>query len=706
MGEKMEIETLDIEIEGMHCVSCETTLKNSLEGVPGVVEAAVNFVGGRATVTCKRGEVSQRALERAIKNVGYRAHHEEKEDHGFRNLLILVIFSAAFTLPLILHMVGLSLALWIQCILATVVQFGFGWRFYVGSFWALRTWTGNMDLLIGIGTSAAYFLSLFIFLLGLDEPTYFESSASIITLILFGRLLEMRTKRRASGAIQALMKLQPKIARVKREGEWIELPIEKIEVGDLYQVRPGEKIPIDGVVKEGDSHVDESMLTGESAPLRKLAGDKLFGATQNTQGSLIAEATAVGEKTALAGIIALVKEAQSSRAPIQKLADKISAIFVPVVTLIAGVTFLIWWGVGAELSRALINAVTVLVIACPCALGMATPTVIMVASGRGARAGILVKNAEAIEEAQKLTTIALDKTGTLTVGKPTLTDFHPDDAKLKQIAASLESLSEHPIARAFAKITDLLPVEQFKAHSGKGISGRVEGVDYRIGSLRWAEELALPIDSSITGPWESESKTVLFLADSKEITCYAAIADSLRAHSKSGIKKLHDQGFEVVMLTGDREATARSIAQEAGIDDYRAEILPEEKASAIQALRAPGKKIGMVGDGINDAPALASSDVGFAMRTGTDIAMEASDITLMQNDIRQVAAAIELSRATVKKVKQNLFFAFIYNVIGIPLAALGLLNPIFAGGAMALSSLCVISNALLLNRWRPSVDTA
>lgn len=701
------MDTTELKIEGMHCVSCERTIGNALKKVTGVEEASVSFVSNEAVV---KGTASTEDLIKAIQSTGYNAYpihgtSEEEiakgEEFNFKVQLVTVILSALFTLPLLLEMIVHYLPVWVQFVLASIVQFGFGWRFYVGSYWALKTLTGNMDLLIGLGTSAAYFFSAAVFIFTLPEHVYFEASASIITLILLGRLLELRTKRRASGAIKALLRLQPKLARVKRDGEWREIPIEEIKIGDLFHVRPGEKVPIDGKIVEGESHVDESMLTGESIPVHKTLGTKVFGGTQNQQGSLIGSATAIGSDTALAGIIKLVQEAQGSRAPIQKLADKISAIFVPIVVILALLTLIIWWSVTHNFTEGLINSVAVLVIACPCALGMATPTVIMVAAGRGARAGILVKNAEAIQQAEKLSVIAVDKTGTLTEGKPVLTDVVPNTEEIKRLAASLEDHSEHPIAKAIASAAPVLPVERFEAVPGKGVHGEIGGVRYLVGSIRWMEEHGYEIDRNTLDTLEKQGKTVVCLSDGNKVLGYLAVADALRPTSKEGIEKLKDLGLEVVMLTGDHKKTAQAIAAEAGITTFQAGILPADKSKSVEQLRKKGKLVGMVGDGVNDAPALAAADVGFAMSGGTDIAIEASDITLMRSDMRQVAAAIDLSRTTFRKVRQNLFFAFFYNSLGIPLAAFGLLNPIIAGAAMALSSLCVVSNSLLLNRWKP-----
>jgi P-type Cu+ transporter len=712
------IETTELKIEGMHCVSCERAITGALKKVPGVVEASVSFVSGEAVIQCKQGETDPQNLIKAVQSTGYNAYlingkGEEQiaagEEKNFKAHAIAVLVSALLTLPLIIQMflswfrIPEVIPLWVQFLLASLVQFGCGWHFYVGSYYALKTFTGNMDLLICLGTSAAYFYSAVVFLAQLPMHVYFESSSAIITLVLFGRLLEMRTKRRASLAIKALLKLQPKTARVKKNGQWQQVAIEQMKVGDVYQVRPGERVPIDGKVIEGVSYVDEAMLTGESMPNQKIEGSKLFGGTQNKEGSLLAQATTVGTHTALAGIIRLVQEAQNSRAPIQNLADKISAIFVPAVVLISLFAFCLWWGLAHNFTEALINAVAVLVIACPCALGMATPTVIMVSSGRGARAGILVKNAEAIQRAEKLQVVAVDKTGTLTEGKPSLIDVIPDTEQIRRIAGSLEDLSEHPIAKTIASAyqAEKARVTSFEAIPGKGVMGFIGAEKYFIGSLKWMQDWGIKTDPYVTDPLEKEGKTVVCLSDKTQILGYLAVADTLRPHAKEGVAKIKDLGIDVVMLTGDRKQTAQTIANLAGISTFFAEILPQDKAAMVEQLKKGGKQVAMVGDGINDAPALAAADVGFAMSTGSDIAIESSDITLMRNDMRSCADAIVLSRATFRKIRQNLFFAFCYNVLGIPLAALGLLNPIIAGAAMALSSLCVVTNSLLLNRWRP-----
>lgn len=709
-------EKTELKIEGMHCTSCEKTIRDALCKVPGVIEAEVNFLGGEASVTIDESANRQQLVE-AIASAGYKAHlitglDDDAIHHGERNdgrlQLGIVILAAILTLPLLFQMVCdiFGLGVWVtpiaQFILATIIQFGLGWKFYSGSFFALKNLTGNMDLLVALGTTASWVYSTAALFLKLPVHLYFETGAIIITLVLLGRYLEARTHRSANSAITSMIKLKPKLAHKKVDGDWFEVPADELLIGDQFQVRPGEKIPVDGIILEGTTQIDESMLTGESAPVMKNAGEKVFAATQNLYGAITAKATATGKKTALARIIALVKEAQSAKAPVQRLVDKISAIFVPLVLVIALLTFFLHWGLGHDLSKALINAVAVLVIACPCALGMATPTVMMVATGIGAQKGILIRNGEAIQKAKNLEVLAIDKTGTLTEGKFQVTDIIPLASLAKEeilkIAASLEERSEHPIGQAIASSTkEREPVDKFEAIPGKGVKGEIQGKTYLIGSLRWMKESGIAMPSKANSLNQS---TLVALADEHQILGLIGVADPLKSTAKEAVTRLENQGIEVVMLTGDRKETAEWIAQQAGIKTYEAEMLPAEKSAYIEKLKASHKVVGMVGDGVNDAAALAKSDISFAMRTGTDIAVDVSDITLMRNSLLALPQAISLSKETFKKVKQNLFFAFIYNIIGIPLAALGLLNPIIAGAAMAASSLCVVTNALLLKRRR------
>ncbi|MDE2442425.1 MAG: cadmium-translocating P-type ATPase, partial [Betaproteobacteria bacterium] len=596
-----------------------------------------------------------------------------------------------------------ELSRWLQLVLATPVQFWIGWRFYEGAYKALRGGGANMDVLVALGTSMAWGFSTVVTIFGLPQHVYFEGGAAVITLVLLGKLLEARAKARTSEAIESLIRLQPKTARVERDGQWVEMAVDALMPGDVFLVRPGESVPVDGEVLEGESSLNEAMLTGESMPIVKRTGDNVYAATANGQGALRCKATGVGEHTLLAGIIRLIGEAQGSKAPVQRLADRISGIFVPTVCAIALLTFAGWWFYSAEFAEALVNAVAVLVIACPCALGLATPTAIMVGTGQGARAGILVKNAEALERAERITVLALDKTGTLTCGQPQVTDSDSRSLAAPEalrLAAALEHNSEHPLARAIvAAYGDgvMAAVSKFQAMAGMGVEGVVEGRRLRLGSPAWSNLQDDPVVLS----WQREGKTVVCLCEGEVTLAIFAVADALRPTSQAAVARLRKRGIRVVMLTGDNATTAAAIASQAGIEEFRAGILPGDKAAALAGLRDGGQLVGMVGDGINDAPALAAADVSFAIGAGSDAAIEAADLTLVRSDLLGVGDAIDLSAATLGKIRQNLFFAFIYNVLGIPLAALGLLNPVVAGAAMAMSSVSVVSNSLMLKRWRP-----
>ena len=570
-----------------------------------------------------------------------------------------------------------------------------------------------MDVLVALGTSMAYFFSAVVTLLALNQHVYFEASAAIITLVLLGKIMEARAKGKTSDAIEALIKLQPKTARIERDGKIIEIPANSLKVGDIFIVRPGENLPVDGVVIEGASSVNESMLTGESLPVSKQVSAKVFAATLNQQGLLKCRATSVGAHTQLAAIIHLVEEAQGSKAPIQRMADTISGIFVPIVVAISIATFgITWWLIG-DFVPALINAVAVLVIACPCALGLATPTAIMVGTGRGAQVGVLVKNAAALEHAEKIQTLIIDKTGTLTEGKPQVTDVIPANSiathDFMQIAASLEQGSEHPLAKAvLAHALEMnIPTKQasdFTAIPGGGVTARIDTGEYVLGSPKFLIDHGVLVDNNQITTLQAEGKTVIGVAvtstNSPKILGYLAIADRLRETSIQAVERLKSMGIKIVMLTGDNAITAAAIAKQTGINNYRAEVLPQDKAKEVMRMKTSGQFTGMIGDGINDAPALAAADVSFAIGAGSDVAIEAADITLIRNDLMSAADAISLSRATLRKIRQNLFFAFIYNTLGIPLAAIGMLSPVIAGAAMAMSSVSVVSNSLLLKRWQ------
>lgn len=719
----------DFSISGMHCTACSARIEKILNRLPGV-EAVVNFASETAHVRHVPGLATVDAMLAAIRNAGFGANpvgNDSRAGEKARKAKVLADearmfwLSAALTLPLMLQMVGMFgsashedlLPRWLQLLAATPVQFWIGRRFYVGAWYSLRGGSGNMDVLVALGTSMAYFYSLVVTLAGLHhQHVYFEASATIITLVLMGKLLEARAKARTQAALEALVRLQPPTAWVESEGAFREVPVGMLMPGDRFVVRAGDAVPVDGEVEEGASSLDEAMLTGESMPVAKGAGDKVFAATVNGQGLLRCKATGVGSATLLAGIIRMVEQAQGSKAPVQRLADRIAAIFVPVVSLIALLTFLAWWGWSGDFARALVNAVAVLVIACPCALGLATPTAIMVATGRAASAGILVKNAAALELAEKIDILAVDKTGTLTEGRPVVTDLLPSEgvsvAELLRLAASLEQGSGHPLAlailgKAESEGLKLGRLETLDAHPGKGVEGRIDGARLLLGSPAWIQEKGWALDMQAVAVCQSAGKTVVALAevDSGRVLGLIAVADRLRETSCAAIRRLRERGIGVVMLTGDNPATARAVAADAGISDYRAGILPGDKGLAVAELKASGRRVAMAGDGINDAPALAAADVSFAIGAGADVAVEAADITLMRNDLNGVVDAIDLSRATLARIRRNLFFAFVYNVLGIPLAALGFLNPVIAGAAMALSSVSVVSSSLMLRRWKP-----
>jgi len=717
-------QVVEFAIGGMTCAACSTRLEKVLNRQPGM-QANVNLAAERARVRLSGvgaeaviAAVAKAGFSAAVVDAGTREREKAEKLRTYQRESRRFWIAVALSLPLVGQMAFMfgehgmhnELPRWLQFALATPVQFWIGWRFYDGAWKALRGGGANMDVLVALGTSMAWGFSTVVTLLGLSEQhVYFEGGAAVITLVLLGKLLEARAKARTSEAIESLIRLRPKTARVERDGQWIELPVDALMPGDVFLVRPGESIPVDGEVIDGESSVDEAMLTGESMPVGKRSGDKVFAATANGSGSLRCRATGVGEQTLLAGIIRLVGEAQGSKAPVQRLADRISGIFVPVVCSIALVTFVGWWWVGGDFATALVNAVAVLVIACPCALGLATPTAIMVGTGQGARAGILVRNAEALERAEKIAVLALDKTGTLTAGQPQVTDVLPFGVgreEALQLAAALEHHSEHPLARAVIAAADgleLPAVSAFAATAGHGVGGEIGGRRLRLGAPGW---LGLAADGAVEA-LQGAGKTVIVLAETNgddkvtHILALIAIADALRPTSREAVARLRERGIRVVMLTGDNPATAAAIAAQAGIDEFRAGILPGDKAAAVNALKADGQLVAMVGDGINDAPALAAADVSFAIGAGSDAAIEAADLTLIRNDLLGVADAIALSAATLGKIRQNLFFAFIYNVLGIPLAAFGFLSPVVAGAAMAMSSVSVVSNSLLLRRWQP-----
>jgi len=721
--------TVELAIGGMTCAACAARIEKQLNKLPGV-EAAVNLAAEKAHVRYVPGLADTDSLVATVVKTGFKASVSTQDTHAEEKARKLALYrqelrrfwvAAALTLPLVgqmLFMFGTGaeahedvLPRWLQLLLATPVQFWIGWRFYAGGYHALRGGSGNMDVLVALGTSMAWGYSAIVTLFDWHEQhVYYEASATVITLVLLGKILEARAKAKTSAAIEALVQLQPQTAHVQRGDKLVEVPVATMIPGDVFVVRAGEAVPVDGEVVSGASSANEAMLTGESLPVAKNPGDRVFAATVNGDGLLTCRATGVGSQTLLAGIIRLVEQAQGSKAPVQRLVDRIAAVFVPVVTGIALLTFAGWWWFGGDFSVAIVNAVAVLVIACPCALGLATPTAIMVGTGQGARAGVLIRNAQALELAEHIGVLAVDKTGTLTQGRPvvtdvvTLGDISADEAL--RLAASLEQGSTHPLAAAVVAAAKdrRLPLDvpsDVVATAGRGLAGVIGGVAVQAGSPAWFESLALQLPADRLAALQEQGRSIVAVARGGMPVALLGVADPMRAGSRSAVQRLTQLGVEVVMLTGDNARTAAAVAREANIARYEAEVMPEDKAKAVERLRGSGKRVGMAGDGVNDAPALAAADVSFAMGAGSDVAMEAADVTLMRNDLAGVADAISLSRATLRKIRQNLFWAFIYNVLGIPLAALGFLNPVVAGAAMALSSVSVVSNSLLLRGWQP-----
>jgi len=712
---------VELDLEGMTCAACATRIENRLNKLEGV-EASVNLATDKATIRFAPQKQDVEKLIATVRDTGYDARvsvEGELRDHSaehraaFREFLV----AALLTAPFLIEMGGMAfghhgiLPGWLQMALATPVQFWSGLRFYTGAWKSLKGGGANMDVLVVLGTSAAYAFSAAVLLLGLPQHLYFEASAAVVTLVLLGKFLEARAKARTARALEALVRLQPKTAWVEKDGRLVETSIAAFKPGDAFVVRPGDTIAMDGRVVEGGSDVNEAMLTGESLPVDKSPGSRVYAGTVNGMRLLKCVATSTGRDTLLSGIIRLVAAAQGSKPPVQKLVDQVSAVFVPVVVALAALTFAGWWFVAGNLEAALVPAVAVLVIACPCALGLATPTALMVGVGRAARAGILIRNAEALEAAEKIDVLVLDKTGTLTLGAPAVTDVVPagaaDTDTLLHLAVTLESASEHPLARAIVKHGDKfkpMASSAFEAHGGQGVSAQVGGDAALLGSPAFLRESGLAFDPSVPDRLHGEGKTVVGVARAGRLLGWIALADQVRDSTPAAVRRLMAMGVRLVVLSGDNAGTVKAIAGSLGIESWKADVLPGGKAAEIDRLREAagkaGRKVGMAGDGINDAPALAKADVSFALAGGTGVAIETADITLMKNDLAGIADAIALSRATIAKIRQNLFFAFVYNVLGIPLAAFGLLNPVIAGAAMAMSSVSVVSNALLLNRWK------
>jgi Cu+-exporting ATPase len=755
------METRQLQLTGMSCAACANAVEHSIQSVEGVDACNVNFAAEQATVHYDDRTTTLAAIQQAVEAAGYGAkliettsqmdqqvdvEQQQRQAHQaqlLRRVIVGAIISIILVVGHLPMMLGMHLPLippilhnaWFQLVLAIPVMFWCGQSFFVGAWKGLRHGRSDMNTLVALGTGAAFLYSLvatvfpgLLLAQGIEPNVYYEAAAVIITLVLLGRFFESRARSHTSDAIRKLIGLQVKTARVIRNGEPMNIPIEQVQVGDEVVVRPGEKIPVDGRVLSGESAVDESMITGEPLPVTKRIGDEVIGATLNKQGAFTFQAERVGSDTVLAQIVQLVREAQGSKAPIQRLADQITGWFVPAVIAIAIITFLVWFSITRNIVLSLFTTISVLIIACPCALGLATPTSIMVGTGKGAENGILIKDAESLELAHRVQTLVLDKTGTLTQGKPTVTDYRTvggtangNELQLLRIAAALEQGSEHPLAEAIVayaqaqeislKEINTTPIQQFQAVSGAGVEGRVSDCHVQIGTARWLQEQGVDLAAlaETAKALESEAKTTAWMAVDGQLEAIFGIADALKPSSASAVKQLQRMGLEVIMLTGDNPHTGRAIADQVGIPKVIAGVRPDQKAEEIKALQLQGQRVAMVGDGINDAPALAQADIGIAIGTGTDIAMAASDITLISGELQGIATAIQLSRATMANIRQNLFFAFIYNVIGIPIAA-GvlypiwgiLLNPIVAGAAMAFSSVSVVTNALRLRRFKVS----
>ncbi len=726
-GYDVVLDRAELRLKGMTCAACSARLEKVLNKLDGVLNATINFAMETAVVEYNSLQITVRDMIEAVQRAGYDAeekklidedlerHEREREVRQLRGLFTMsAVLSFPLVAAMIFHLIGSPIEIlhnpWVQLLLATPVQFVVGYRFYKGAYHALKGGGANMDVLVSMGTTAAYLYSVYNGFIARDVMNlYFEASAVVITLIMLGKYLEAIAKGKTSEAIKKLMGLQARTARVVRDREEIDIPIEEVLVDDIIVVRPGEKIPVDGQVVEGRSSVDESMLTGESIPVEKNPGDQVIGATINKTGLFRFKATKIGRDTVLAQIVRMVEEAQGSKAPIQKLADRISGVFVPTVMVIAAVTLLLWWLAFKDLNAGIINAVAVLVIACPCALGLATPTSVMVGTGKGAENGILIKGGEYLQKAHEINALILDKTGTITKGEPELTDVisvgQLSEEEILRYAAVTEKGSEHPLGEAIVKGARekgirLGDAGMFEAVPGHGVKATVEGQDVLLGNRRLMEQAGLeikPVEDAMRR-LEEEGKTAMILAVNEKMAGLVAVADTVKENSAEAIKQLKDMGIEVYMITGDNKSTAAAIAKQVGIEKVLAEVLPEHKAEEVMKLIKAGKVTGMVGDGINDAPALAAADVGLAIGTGTDVAMEAADITLMSGDLMGIVHAIRLSRMTMRNIRQNLFWAFIYNTVGIPFAALGFLSPVIAGAAMAFSSVSVVSNALRLRR--------
>ncbi|WP_026908771.1 heavy metal translocating P-type ATPase [Paucisalibacillus globulus] len=727
LGYGVEMEKVEFDVYGMTCAACSTRIEKVLNKQEGVKHATVNLATESASIEYNPGLIEELDLIGRIQKLGYdakrKADKEEKQTQKEKQLqtmktklIISAVLSAPLLVTMFVHLGGMNIPAifmnpWFQFALATPVQFIIGWQFYVGAYKNLRNGGANMDVLVALGTSAAYFYSLYEGLKTIGNPgymphLYFETSAILITLILFGKYLETSAKSRTTVAISKLLNLQAKQARVLRNGEEMMIPIEEVIVGDRLIVKPGEKIPVDGIVVKGRTSIDESMITGESIPIEKDVNASVIGSTINKNGTIEMEATKVGKDTALASIIKVVEDAQGSKAPIQRLADVISGYFVPIVVGIAFITFLVWiiFVTPGEFEPALVASIAVLVIACPCALGLATPTSIMVGSGRAAESGILFKGGEHLERTHQLNAIVLDKTGTITKGKPEVTHYTADEETLS-LLASAEKGSEHPLAEAIVayateKGVPIVETDDFNAIPGHGIEAVIDGKNVLVGTRKLMNDHQISVadvEKELVG-YETNGNTAMLIAVDGVFKGIVAVADTVKETATQAIKELKELGLEVIMLTGDNERTAKAIAKQVGIDRVIAQVLPEEKANRVKEIQLQGKKVAMVGDGVNDAPALAVADIGIAIGTGTEVAIEAADVTILGGELLLIPQAIKISKATIKNIRQNLFWAFGYNTAGIPIAALGLLAPWIAGAAMAFSSVSVVTNSLRLKR--------
>lgn len=727
LGYDVVKESVELTISGMTCAACSNRIEKVLNKIDGVINANVNLTTEQATVEYYRGVVNSDDFISKIQNLGYDAKVKEgqnqysNKDKRLKKQLTKLVIAAILSIPLLATMLvhlfhmplpSIFMNPWFQFILATPVQFIIGWQFYKGAYKNLKNGSANMDVLVALGTSAAYFYSIYEMFKWLNHTTqmphlYFETSAVLITLILFGKYLETKAKTQTTNALGELLSLQAKEARVIKDNKEMMIPVKDVQVNDNILIKPGEKIPVDGIILKGTTSIDESMLTGESIPVDKQINDKVIGATINQNGAIVIQATQVGNDTALANIIKVVEQAQGSKAPIQRLADQISGYFVPTVIGIALLTFIIWITLVhfGQFEPALVAAISVLVIACPCSLGLATPTSIMVGTGRAAEKGILFKGGQYVEQAQNIDTIVLDKTGTITNGKPVVTDFEGDNETL-QLLASAEYASEHPLAKAIVDYAqtnniNLINTDTFNALPGHGIEASVSQKQVLVGNRQLMTsnnvELSNHIESKMTD-WESNGKTAMLIAINGVYQGLIAVADTIKDNAIESIRRLHDMNINVVMLTGDNDNTAQAIAKQVGIDRVIANVLPDEKSAHITQLQKEGKQVAMVGDGVNDAPALVTANIGIAMGTGTEVAIEAADITILGGDLSLLPKTLNISQLTMRNIRQNLIWAFGYNIAGIPIAALGLLAPWIAGAAMALSSVSVVTNALRLKR--------